>query len=167
MLKKQIFYSFHFNNDVMRVQQIRNIGVIEGNTPASTNDWESIKKKGDSAVEKWIDDNMKYRSCVVVLVGEETANRKWVKHEIKKAWKDGKGLLGIYIHNIKCPRNGTCNKGTNPFEQFAFDDGAKLSSKVKCYNPNSSDAYNDIADNIADWIDAAIAARAINNGVRP
>lgn len=159
MAKKQIFYSFHFENDVMRVQQIRNIGVIEGNEPVSKNDWEEIRKS-DSTVKKWIDDNMKYKSCVVVLVGEETSKRPWVKYEIKKAWEDGKALLGIHIHNIKCPRNGTCNKGPNPFEQFSFDDGTKLSNIVKCYNPNSYDAYNDISDNIADWIDEAIAARS-------
>lgn len=58
------------------------------------------------AIKKWINDNMDYRSCVVVLVGEETANRYWVKYEIKKAWNDGKGLLGIYIHNLKDPRHG-------------------------------------------------------------
>ncbi len=159
MAKKQIFYSFHFDNDVMRVQQIRNIGVIEGNEPVSKNDWEEIRKN-DDAVKKWIDDNMKYKSCVVVLVGEETAKRPWVKYEIKKAWKDGKGLLGIHIHNIKCPRTGTCNKGSNPFDQFTFDDRSKLSSIVKCYNPNSYDAYNNISDNIADWIDEAISARS-------
>ena len=160
MAKKPIFYSFHFDNDVMRVQQIRNIGVIEGNTPVSVNDWESIKKKGDSAVEKWIDDNMKYKSCVVVLVGEQTANRKWVKYEIIKGWNDGKGVLGIYIHNIKCPRGGKCNQGPNPFDSIPLKNGGKLSSLVKCYNPNSYDAYNDIADNIAGWIDAAVAARS-------
>jgi len=159
MARRQIFYSFHFDYDVMRVQQIRNIGVIEGNEPVSKNDWEQIRKNDDD-VKKWIDDNMKYKSCVVVLVGEETAKRPWVKYEIKKAWKDGKGLLGIHINNVKCPRNGTCNKGVNPFEQFTFDDGIKLSSKVRCYDPNSYNAYNDIADNIADWIDAAVTARS-------
>lgn len=155
MAKKQVFFSFHFDNDVMRIQQIRNIGVIEGNTPVSVNEWEEVKKKGDNAIEKWIDDNMKYRSCVVVLVGEETANRKWVKYEIKKAWKDGKGLVGIYIHNIKCPRDGKCSQGANPFDQFTFEDGKKLSSVVKCHNPNSYDAYNDIAENIENWIESA------------
>ena len=44
MPKRQVFFSFHFNNDVMRVQQIRNIGVIEGNTPVSVNDWETPSK---------------------------------------------------------------------------------------------------------------------------
>ena len=100
-IKRQIFYSFHFANDVFRVQQIRNLGALEDNKPVSVNDWEEVKKKGDAAIEKWIDDNMNYRSCVVVLIGEETANRKWVKHEIQKAWKDKKGLVGIHIHNLK------------------------------------------------------------------
>jgi hypothetical protein len=28
-----------------------------------------------------------------VLIGENTAERKWVKYEIKKAWNDKKGVL--------------------------------------------------------------------------
>lgn len=159
MPKRQVFYSFHFDNDVMRVQQIRNIGALEDNKPVSSSEWEEVKRKGESSIEKWIDDNMAYRSCVVVLVGEETANRKWVKYEIRKAWKDGKGLVGIYIHNLKCPRNGKSNKGTNPFDQFTLD-GSKLSSVVKCYNPSSTDAYNDIKNNIEDWIEEAIQLRS-------
>lgn len=160
MAKRQIFYSFYFDGDVMRVQQIRNIGVIEANTPVSKNDWEEIKKKGDEAVEKWIHDNMKYRSCVVVLVGKETASRPWVKHEIKKAWNDGKGLLGIYIHNIKCPRNGCSQKGANPFERFTLNNGKeKLSNIVKCYNPTPTDAYNSIKENMGSWIEEAISIR--------
>jgi hypothetical protein len=121
-IKRQIFYSFHFDNDVFRVQQIRNIGALEDNKPISANDWETVKKGGDNAIEKWIDDNMKYRSCVVVLIGEETAKRPWVKYEIKKAWQDHKGLLGIHINNLKDPKTGTCSKGTNPFDQFTFKD---------------------------------------------
>jgi len=158
MAKRQVFYSFHFDNDVMRVQQIRNMGVIEGNTPVSANDWEEVKRKGDNAVEKWIDDNMNYRSCVVVLVGTETANRKWVKHEIKKAWRDGRGVVGIYIHNLNCPRNGKCTKGVNPFEQFIID-GKNMANIVKCYNPDSRDAYNDIKDSLDSWIEEAIIIR--------
>jgi hypothetical protein len=165
MAKRQVFYSFHYKNDVRRVAQIRNIGAIEDNKPVSENAWEEVKKKGDKAVEKWIDDNMKYRSCVIVLVGEETAKRKWVKYEIKKAWNEGKGLLGIYIHNIKDPllcrqgKSGKCNKGDNPFEQFKLNDGTKLSSIVTCYNPFFLDAYNEIKENLEDWIKEAINVR--------
>jgi hypothetical protein len=158
MAKRQIFYSFHYDNDVFRVQQIRNMGALEENKPVSANEWETVKKGGDSAIEKWIDDNMKYRSCVVVLVGSETANRKWVKHEIRKAWNDGKGIVGIYIHNLKCPQNGIGSMGTNPFDQFTIN-GTKMSSMVKCYNPKSTDAYNDIKNNIETWIEEAIDNR--------
>lgn len=159
MPKRQIFYSFHFDNDVMRVSQIRNIGMLEDNTPISPNDWEEVKRKGDSAIKRWIDENMNYRSCVVVLIGEETANRPWVQYEIKKAWEDKKGLLGIFIHNIKCPINGKCKQGANPFDKLSFNDGRKLSSIVKCYNPSVSDAYNDIRNNLETWVESAISQR--------
>ena len=157
--KRQIYFSFHYNNDVFRVQQIRNIGALEENKPVSPNDWEAVKKGGDKAIEKWIDDTMKYRSCVVVLVGEETHKRPWVKYEIQKAWNDKKGLVGIYIHNLKDPRTGKCTKGTNPFDQFTFNNGAKLSSTVSCYNPDVTDAYNDIKNNIEKWVEKAIKDR--------
>lgn len=158
MAKRQIFYSFHFGNDVMRVQQVRNIGVIEGNEPVSPNDWETVKRGGDKAVETWIDNNMKNKSTVVVLVGEETYKRPWVKYEIQKAWEDNKGVLGIYIHNLNCPNNGICNKGNNPFDYFTLGD-KKLSSILKCYDPGA-DAYNGIKDNIEAWIEEAIKIRA-------
>lgn len=157
--KRQIFYSFHYDNDVFRVQQIRNMGVLEGNEPVSVNAWETVKKAGGKAIEKWIDDNLKYKSCVVVLIGVDTHKRPWIKYEIKKAWKEKKGLVGIYIHNLKDPKTGKCSKGTNPFDQFNFEDGSKLSSVVSCYNPDSSDTYNDIANNLDKWIEKAIKDR--------
>ena len=88
----------HYANDVMRVQQIRNIGMVEGNSPVSPNEWEQVKRSGDSAIEKWIDDNMKYRSCVVVLIGEETASRPWVKYEIRKAWSDAVSYTHLDVY---------------------------------------------------------------------
>jgi len=148
--KRQVFYSFHYDNDVFRVQQIRNIGAIEGNSPAAPNQWEQIKSGSDTAIKKWIDDNMAYRSCVVVLVGTDTANRKWVKYEIEKAWSEGKGVVGIHIHNLSCPRNGTCISGKNSFTQFTYK-GKDLSDIVKCYNPSPSNAYNDISNNMEKW----------------
>jgi hypothetical protein len=157
--KRRVFYSFHYDNDVFRVQQIRNMGAIDGDEPVSKNEWETVKKGGDKAIKKWIDENMDGKSCVVVLIGEETYKRPWVKHEIVKAWNEKRGLVGIYIHNLKDPKTGTCSKGTNPFEQFTFDNGEKLSAYVTCYNPKSADAYNDIKENLADWIEKAIKDR--------
>lgn len=159
MAKRQIFYSFHYDNDVFRVQQIRNIGALENDEPVSVNDWETVKRGGETSIKRWIDENLKYKSCLVVLIGSGTASREWVKYEIEKAWNDGKAVLGIYIHNLKCPRSGTCNQGINPFDSFTLKDGRKLSSIVKCYNPKSYDAYNDIKNNIEYWVEDAIRNR--------
>ncbi|UAN56213.1 TIR domain-containing protein [Serratia sp. JSRIV004] len=40
---------------------------------ATANEWEEFKRKGDTAIERWIDDSLVGKSCVVVLVGSETA----------------------------------------------------------------------------------------------
>lgn len=159
MVKRKVFYSFHYDKDVMRVQLIRNIGALEGNETVSVNRWEEVKRGGDLAIKRWIDENMANRTCLVVLVGEETANRKWVKYEIEKAWNEGKGIVGIYIHNINCARNGRCSKGKNPFDQFTFSNGSRMSSIVKCYEPTSWDAYNSIKYNIDTWVEEAIHIR--------
>ena len=113
MAKRKIFYSFHFDNDVFRVQQVRQMGVIEGNEPVAANTWEQLKKN-DSSVEKWIDENMSGKSCVIVLIGTDTHKRPWVKYEIKKAWKDGKGLLGIHIHTSRALTPASARKAPTP-----------------------------------------------------
>lgn len=160
MAKRQIFYSFHYDNDVFRVQQIRNIGSLEENEPVSANEWETVKRGGETSIKKWIDESLRYKSCVVVLIGSETTSRKWVNYEIEKAWNDGKAVFGIYIHNLKCPRNGVCRQGSNPFDGFTLNDGRnKLSEFVKCYNPNQYNAYSDIANNLEKWIEEAISSR--------
>jgi hypothetical protein len=156
MAREQVFYSLHFDNDVFRVQQVRQMGVIDGNKPVSENDWEQLRRTGDSAVKRWIDDNMKYTRCVIVLIGSETSTRPWVNHEISKAWEDGRGLLGVYIHNFRCPRYGICGKGLNPFDNFTVG-GQRMSALVDCYDPVSYDAYGDVARNLPLWVAGAIA----------
>lgn len=157
-MKRQVFYSFHYDNDVMRVQQIRNIGSLEGNTPVSANDWETIKRGGNKTIKNWIDEQLKYKNCLIVLIGSETANRPWVKYEIQRAWELGKPVLGIHIHNIKCPRNGVSVKGKNPFSEFTLNNN-NFADYVDCYDPDPRDAYNDIRLNIESWIEKAIQRR--------
>ena len=90
MAKRQVFYSFHFANDSWRAGQVKNMGVVEGNPPVSSNEWEEVKRKGENAIKNWINTTMYYRSCVIVLIGSETASRKWCNYEIKHAWEEGK-----------------------------------------------------------------------------
>jgi len=162
-MAREVFYSFHYKPDCSRAAKVRNIGVVEGNTPASDNDWESITSAGDDAIKKWIAEQMTGRSCTVVLIGTNTANRKWINHEIKKSWKDKKGLVGIYIHNLKDLDGNQSDKGKNPFDSFTLNSGqTELSSTVKAYDPpcsTSKSVYGYISDNLAAWIEEAIKIR--------
>ena len=160
-MARRVFFSFHYKPDNWRASQVRNIGKVEGNSPTTDNDWETITKGGDAAIKRWIDGQMSGRSCVVVLVGAKTAGRKWVKYEIEKAWADKKGLLGIYVNKLKDVKGNTSDKGRNPFSDFTVD-GEPLTKFVSCYTPagtSSTAAYDDISDNIESWIEDAIKAR--------
>lgn len=44
-MARRVFYSFHYEPDNSRAAQVRNMGVVEGNKPASDNDWETITKR--------------------------------------------------------------------------------------------------------------------------
>jgi hypothetical protein len=161
-MARKVFYSFHYKPDSWRASKIRNIGAIEDNQPASDNAWETVTKGGDSAIEKWIKEQMKGRTCTVVLIGQNTAGRKWIKHEIRESWSLGMGLLGIYIHNLTDNSEEQSKQGANPFDDFNIG-GTPLSSIVKTYNPSytiSKNVRNHIAENLEAWIEEAIKIRA-------
>jgi hypothetical protein len=160
-MARKVFHSFHFKPDSHRVSQVRNMGVIEGQTVLSGNEWEKVKKQGDKAVEDWIAEHMKGRSCVVVLIGAQTAGRKWVKHEIIKAWNDKRGVVGVHIHGLKNLAGAQATKGSNPFTSITVG-GKTLSTIVKTYDTPysaSTNVYKHIQDNLDSWVEEAIEIR--------
>ena len=163
MTKRQVFYSFHYEPDSWRASQVRNIGVIEGNNPVSDNAWETITKGGDNAIKRWINDQMEYRSCTVVLVGSNTANRRWINYEIVKSWDAGKGVVGIHIYGLTDKDGHLSQKGVNPFSYIGHGNtGKKLSSIVKCYDPqgsNSKERYAWISKHLSSAVEEAIRIR--------
>ena len=159
--QRRVFYSFHYRQDAWRAAQVRNMGVLEGNQPASDNDWEEIENGGAPAIKRWIDSQMKGRSCAVILIGSHTANRKWINYEIKRAWDINKGVVGIYIHNLEDENGEQSTKGKNPFT-YVLIGGQPLSEIVKDYNPPfviSKKVYSYIHDNLANWVEEAIRIR--------
>lgn len=176
-MKRQVFFSFHYDNDVWRASKVRNMGVVEGQPLFSDNGWEKVRRSSETAIKNWIEKEMNMRSCVVVLIGEETASRKWVKYEIEEAWKKGKGIVGIYVHNLYDQNNEQSEKGDNPFDSFYVDktinyikersypadsNDIKLSNVCKAYDScytMSTNVYNYIRSNIEEWIEEAIRIR--------
>ena len=162
-MARRVFHSFYFARDSHRVSQVKNMGVVEGQPLLSSNEWEEVKKGGDSAIQAWIDGELKGKSCVVVLIGNKTAGRRWVKYEIENGWNAGKGVVGVYIHNLKNLAGDQDAKGANPFTTFTVCEGKKkLSDVVKAYDPpysTSTNVYTHIKDNLEDWVEEAITIR--------
>ena len=165
-MARRSFFSFHYEPDNWRAGQVRNMGLVDGNKPVSDNDWETVTKGGDAAIKKWIADQIYGRSCTVVLVGSNTAKRKWIDYEIIKSWDDGMGVVGIHIHGLKNSGGHTSTKGSNPFAHIGYGNtGKKLSSIVKCYDPggtNSQERYDWIKTHLANAVEEAIRIRNDN-----
>jgi hypothetical protein len=166
MAKRNCFYSFHFKPDNWRAATVRSIGVIEGNTPISDNDWEKIASgpDQDEKIKRWITGQMSGKSCAVILVGRDTANRKWINHEIVQAWNDKMGVVGIRIHGLKNSAGEVSTVGNNPFDYITHGSTKKpLSSIVKCYDAPGSDSkarYDWIAKYLSDAVEEAIRIRS-------
>lgn len=165
-MARRCFLSFHYTPDCQRAAQIRQIGAIEGNRPATDNDWEKVKQGGPPAIEKWIANEMIGKSCTIVLVGSGTANRKWINYEIVKSWDNRMGVVGIYVHGIKNLAQETATKGANPFDYITHgESGLKLSSIVKCYDPGGADSkenYAWISEQLANAVEEAVKIRNAN-----
>ena len=163
-MARRVFYSFHYELDSWRASQVRNIGSIEGNRPATDNDWETLKRGGDVAIKRWISGQMERRSCTVVLVGARTARRRWINHEIIESWNQHMGVVGIYVHGLKDANGNTSSMGRNPFDSLLFCDGSlgSLSCVVKCYHPtgrSSREKFDWISKHLADVVEEAIRIR--------
>lgn len=158
-MARRTFFSFHYRNDVNRAMVVRNSWVTmadreaAGFTDAAA--FEEIKKKGQAAVEAWIDEQLKGTSVTVVLIGSETSTRPYCKTELKKSYAKGNGMLGIYIHQIKDMNTGTTStKGSNQFGQIGTDSNGNavyFSNSYPCYDWIDDKGY----ENIGAWIKAA------------
>jgi len=153
-MARRVFFSFHYQRDIWRVNQIRNSWIIRpGQESANFWDqslWEEAKLKGEKEIKKLIDQGLYNSSTTVVLVGSETFGRKWIQYEIIESWKRGNRLLGVYIHLLANQGGITDPKGRNPFENITVD-GRSLAPYVPMYDWVLNDGYN----NMANWIEAA------------
>lgn len=116
-MARHSFFSFHYQNDIQRVNIVRNSGVLIGQAAAGFRDaslWEEAKLKGDAFIKKMIDDALVGTSVTVVLIGSQTAERKYVNYEIRQSIARGNGILGIHINNIADWKGDTKTRGAVP-----------------------------------------------------
>ncbi len=157
-MARRVFFSFHYERDIWRANQVRNSWVTKPNREAAgfwdAASWEQVKKKGEEAIQRWIDKQLEGTSVTAVLIGAETNTRKYVDYEIQRSRKKGNGLLGIYIHNINDSKGNKDLKGKNPFDYWYItvnDKKRYFSSIYSTYDWVNDNGYN----NLGDWVEKA------------
>lgn len=166
-MARRVFFSFHYQRDIWRVSQIRNSWRTRGGETQPFLDaaaWESIRRRGESSVLNWIDEQLSGTGVTVVLIGEKTSERPFVRHEIRESHNRGNGLLGIHAHKLRDQRGERSYKGLNPFSHmtatveesslFGLITEAKrrpLSALYPTYDWVDDDGYQ----NLGAWIEDA------------
>jgi len=151
-MTRRVYFSFHYEGDVWRANQVRNSWVTKPDRESAgfqdAAEFEAVKKQGDEAVKRWINRNIDGTSVTVVLIGEDTCNRKWVRYEVQRSIERGNGIVFIKIHNLKDQNGNVCPEGPIDFGDIDVE-GHPV------YDWVTDDGY----DNIGDWVEAsAIAA---------
>ena len=140
-MARRVFFSFHYQRDIWRVNQIRNIPNITSCAAAGFQDaslWEEAKRKSDGAVKKLIDDGLENTSVTVVFIGEKTAGRKYINYEIEQSINRGNGIVGIQIHHLKDNQGDTDSVGeipyklkANNYKVYKYVDHEKLANRIE------------------------------------
>lgn len=144
-MARKVFFSFKYKPDVFRAMVVRNSWVTQGKEAAGFVDaaeFEKLKKQGDAAIRRWINDQLDGTSVTVVLVGSLTCSSRWVKYEIEKSEERDNGLLGIDISKIKNVNGKTSVRC------------GKIPKGYPFYLWNKNNGYK----NMGDWIEAAAKA---------
>ena len=160
---RKVFYSLHYHLDAARSEPIRAATALQGNQVLPKDQWQRLSQSGGDEIQHWIDAQLRGCACTIVLIGRESRSRRWLKYEIQKSWDEGKGLLGIYIHNLEDEFGAQSIKGSDPFAIFTIrQDGKRLSDVVKTYDPpggNAQDVAAYIVKHLPQWVEEAICIR--------
>lgn len=155
---RRVFFSFDWD-DVWRANQVRNSWVTKGGYEqagfADAAEIEELKKSTSDKIKRWIDEQLNGTSVTCVLIGEQTADSRWVNYEIQESIEKRNGLLGVYIHNVKDEHGHACSKGASPFNRppmnFRPTNGPLNYPCCSCYNWVRDDGYR----NMGSWIERA------------
>lgn len=155
---RKVFFSFHYQNDINRSMTVRNSWVPQGKEAAGfidKADFEQIKRQGNNAVHRWIDEQLEGTSVTVVLIGEETLNRPFVQYEIRKSLERGNALIGVKIHSIKdMITHRTSSSGNTHSIIWYYDNQIPAYFDELCdgiYDYTWDDGYK----NLGAWIESA------------
>jgi hypothetical protein len=170
-----VFYMFDTENDFFRARKV----TITSHDPAATGpanvDYDMLTGQRDDDVRDWIDQRLALSSCLVVLIGEHTANQRWVKYAIGMARNLDLPMIGVNIDKLADADGRQGVAGPNPFASAGMTPRAL--SALEIYDPpftSSAFARAHIRYALPDWVELAVRedrsrrdVRARRDGLKP
>lgn len=99
-----IFIS-HYSKDDKYVQSLKErlskAGMKIRNYSVDSTKHTDGRRPSDAAIIRALNIRIKACSTFVCLIGPDTHSRPWVNYEIRKAFQEGKRVIGIYTHGNK------------------------------------------------------------------
>jgi hypothetical protein len=118
-MARRVFFSFYYSNDVQRSQVVKKSQFLKDKELAGFFDssaMEEAKRKDPDSLRRFLKKQMEGSSVVCVLIGEHTANRRWVRFEILQGLFDERGVTGVQVHTIAGFDQRPSRPGPNPFD---------------------------------------------------
>ena len=121
-MARRAFFSFHYQNDIWRVWNVRNSWVVNDTREAygffDGSVIEKKKRESDDSLKRFLREGLDNTSVTCILAGQYTHQRRWVRYEIAQSIVKGNGLLSVFIHQLKDKDGYISRKGTNPLDEM-------------------------------------------------
>ncbi len=158
--KRRVFFSFHYQNDIWKVNQVRNSwrhrheatreteGFFDGSI------WESSQRVGPESLKNLIREGVKNTSVTCVLVGAETYERRWVRYELARSVIKGNGLIAVKINLMGDQQGYVSKEGPNPLDFMGVYNagGSVRLAEVRNGNWVKYDDYTQTVDLPVTWL---------------
>ena len=152
-----VYFCYDRLLDIQRAKRIRHRFEMKGGRAVGfpkPNEWKRLLSQGDQAIRYWVEDQVHFSDVTAVLIGTNTSKDPIVRRAIVACHQLEKGMLGIYIHNVRVDNGRPSKKGTNPFDCFCMVKGDQKTSLSELYK-----TYDWIKDtgqfNLDSWIQTA------------
>ena len=137
-MARRVFFSFHYQDVIdFRANVVRQHWVTKLNRDQAgffdASVWEKAQRDSELALKRLINGAIKGTSRTAVLIGSETARRRWVRYEIFRSVWAGSVVVGVHINGIKGRNQRTKASGASPFDVLGLyhsEDGTKA---TPCY----------------------------------
>lgn len=106
-VRHKVFVSYHHDNDQDAYEEFSRVFHDKYEVIHDTSLDRTIgSEEPDYVMRRIRQDYIKGSSCTIVLVGEETANRKYIDWEIKATLDREHGLIGVQLPTARANPNG-------------------------------------------------------------